>query len=67
MFDVNVDNGIGRDANKHVCANIDPYGNHIATDRTENYVTDNACPGNIQVLSNYNVKNHEGDNVENMF
>ena len=47
MFDVNGGKGRGRDANKHVCANIDPYDNHIATDRTENYVTANARLVNI--------------------
>ena len=67
MFDVNGGNGIGRDANTNVCANINQYDNHIATDRTENYVTANACPVNIQVLSTYNFKNIDGDNVENIF
>ena len=42
ICDVNGGNGSCRDANNHVCANSDPYDNHIATDRTENYVTANA-------------------------
>ena len=47
ICDVNGGNGSGRDANKNVCANSDPYDTHIATDRTENYVTANARLVNI--------------------
>ena len=67
IVDVNGGTGSGRDANKNVCANIDPYDNHNATDRTENYVTANARLVNIEILSNYNFKKLEGDIVENIF